>query len=379
MPPLRVIALSLLIGSPAYAMVPAPPSTNALEVTTFGPLPTEATCVGGRQLRVIEAAPLHPRTGAAPADPIVVVADGPPVPKDAPDEILTFTVNAEGRALDIRRLTSSFADADAVIAAFAGWRFEAGSPIAGCRVSIPTRRAPIQQAGRATLFEIIAFERRNTPSAVREAVSKAGSCGAGARRLPKTIAYPDLRRFNGRDLNPAWAGVVYDIDADGMPRNVRVDSQGGDPALADGAAAAVAASRYLPGKPVEACYGTFAAEPRETPAPSRPKTVTALPEGEKAANDCPVTREQLNLPAFKNYPRAYAARKVAGWAYLRFDVAPWGQIGNIQVVDSQPSAAFGQAALSMLWTARPKPPAEGYRGCILPVIYNIPETEPIFD
>lgn len=378
----RVIALSLLIGSPAYATIPPPPSPKGFEVTVFDPLPREATCVGGQSLRVIEAAALHPRVGAAYSEPIVVTADAPPVAaKDSPDEVLTFSVNAEGQPLNIRRLTTSpgFADPDTVIAALAGWRFEAGAPLSGCRVSIPTHRAPIEQASRTTLFEIIAFDRRNTPPAVREAISKAGNCGAAPRRLPKTIAYPDLRRFNGRDRNPAWAGVVYDIDADGTPRNVRVDSQGGDPALADGAAAAVAGSRYQPGRPVQACYVTFAAEPRETPAPPRPKTVAKLPEGETPANDCPVTQAQLNLPAFKNYPRAYAARKVAGWALLSFDVAPWGQVGNIQVIDSQPSAAFGQAALSMLWTARPKPPAEGYRGCIVPVVYNIPDPEPIFD
>jgi len=381
MPPLRVIALSLLIGYPAHATVPPPPSPNGLEVTIFDPPPRQATCIGGRELQVVETAPLRPRAAPSRAEPIVVGTDGSPAANGSPDEVLTFSVDAEGRPRDIRRGGSSpsFVDADAVIAALAGWRFEAGSPTSGCRVSIPTRREPIARASRAVLFEIIAFERRNTPSLVRETVSKAGDCGTAPRRLPKTIAYPDLRRFNDRDLNPAWAAVIYDIDADGTPLNVRVESQGGDPALADVAAAAIAQSRFLPGKPVQACYGTFAAEPRETPPPPRPKDLAKLADGDGPTNNCPVTKAQLNLPAFKNYPRAYAARKVAGWAYLSFDVAPWGQIGNIQVLDSQPSAAFGQAAQSLLWSARPKPPAEGYRGCVVPVIYAIPEPEPILD
>lgn len=246
-------------------------------------------------------------------------------------------------------------------------------------MSIPGRRTSLARADRAALFESLAFERRNTPPLVREALAQAGDCGASPRRLPRIIAYPDLRRFNGRDLNPAWAAVVYDIDADGTPRNVRIEAQGGEPALADAAAAATAESRFLPGKPVRGCFGTFAAQPRETPAPPRPKTLAKLADGERSRKNCPVTQAQLNLPAFKNYPQAYAARKVAGWAYLRFDVAPWGQIGNVQVLESQPSAAFGQAAQAMLWTARPKPPAEGYRGCVVPVIYALPDPEPIVD
>ena len=92
-----------------------------------------------------------------------------------------------------------------------------------------------------------------------------------------------------------------------------------------------------------------------------------------------MTKADLNLPAAKNYPRAYAARKVGGWAYLRFDVAPWGQVGNVEVLASEPTAAFGEAARSLLWSARPSAPAQGYRGCVVPVVYAIPEPEPVFD
>ena len=380
---LRVIALSLLIATPALADVPPPPLSNAaqMDVVTFEAPPSVATCAGGRAVKVIEATSPHPRLApAAPiGDPVVVATDRAPMPngKTTGIETLTFSVDADGRPLDIRRASAGRGDSDAgaTIAALAGWRFEADAPVSGCRVSIASHRVPLAQASRATLFEIIAFERRNAPPLVRETVSKAGDCGIGPRRQPKTIGYPDLRRFNDRDLNPAWAAVVYDIDAAGAPSNVRVEVQGGDPALADVAASAIAESRFLPGRPVQACYGTFAATPRDTPAPPRPDIASFERPGDK----CDVTKEALNLPAFKNYPRPYAARKVAGWAYLRFDVAPWGQIGNVQVVASEPSAAFGDAARGMLWTAKPKVPPEGYRGCLVPVIYAIPDPEPIFD
>ena len=278
---LRMIALSLLIATPALADVPPPPLPGAAQVVvvTFEAPSRVVTCTGGRDLKVVEATPLHPRLAPAGpiADPIVVSTDRAPLRDSNTDgiETLSFSVDADGRPLDIRRALASRGD----------------------------------------------------------------------------------------------------IDAGGTPRNVRVEAQGGDPALADVAASAIAGSRFQPGRPVEACYGTFAATPRDTPAPPRPDIASFERPGDK----CDVTKEALNLPAFKNYPRPYAARKVAGWAYLRFDVAPWGQIGNVQVVASEPSAAFGDAARGMLWTAKPKPPPEGYRGCLVPVIYAIPDPEPIID
>lgn len=375
----RVIALGLLIATPALAdAVPPPlPVTGqppvTMDIITFDPPPSEAACDGGRVARVIEAAPLHPKLA-------------PPLPKTAPDGApfsdsdslpLSFAVDAAGRPTDIRRGEGGrvLAPSDAALAALASWRFAPGAPASGCTVRFSSHRTPIAQAGRAALFEIIAFERRNAPSLVRETVSKAGDCGAAPRRSPRTLNFPDLRRFDGRDLNPAWAAVVYDIDADGAPRNVRVESRSGDPALADAAAAAIAGSRFQAGKPVQACYGVFAATPRDTPAPPRPE----LAGFERPEDKCDVSKEALNLPVAKNYPRAYSDRKVEGWAYLRFDVAPWGQVGNIQVIASEPTAAFGDAARNMLWGARPAAPAEGYRGCLVPVIYATPDPDPIFD
>lgn len=372
---LRVIALGLLIATPAFADVPPPPLAPAarMDVITFDPPPREAACDGGRTVRIVESVSPHPRLASAlPASS----PDGAPFGES--DALpLSFSVDAEGRPFDIRRAQSGrlVAPADPSLAALASWRFAPDAPAMGCKIAFATHRTPIAQASRADLFEIIAFERRNTPSLVRETVSKAGDCGIAPRRSPKTIAFPDLRRFDGRDLSPAWAAVTYDVDAGGTPHNVRVETQGGDPALADAAAAAIAQSRFQSGRPVQACYGAFAATPRETPAPPRPD----LASFKRPGDNCDVAKEALNLPPAKNYPRAYADRKVAGWAYLRFDVAPWGQIGNIQVLASEPSAAFGDAAQSMLWSARPKPPPEGYRGCLVPVVYALPDPEPILD
>ncbi|CAN5262624.1 hypothetical protein BH10PSE3_BH10PSE3_36580 [soil metagenome] len=365
---MRVIVLSLLIATPALAQAPSPPSVLPA-IRLYDPPPLEAICEGDRTVRVVEAATLHPSAAFA------AVLTPSPLPQND-SETLSFTIDVTGRAVDIKGAPVAFGSPqDLTSAALASWRFTPGAPASGCKVALTSHRVAIAQASRADLFEIIAFERRNTPALVRETVSKAGDCGIAPRRSPKIVAFPDLRRFDGRDLNPAWAAVTYDLDSEGTPHNVRVEAQDGDPTLADVAATAIAASRFQTGRPVKACYGVFAATPRETPAPPRPDLVSF----KRPDDNCDVAKEALNLPPLKNYPRAYADRKVAGWAYLRFDVAPWGQIGNVQVLASEPSAAFGAAAQSLLWSARPTAPPAGYRGCLAPVIYNIPDPEPTLD
>jgi len=42
------------------------------------------------------------------------------------------------------------------------------------------------------------------------------------------------------------------------------------------------------------------------------------------------------------------------------------------VLESQPTATFGDAARMLLSSARPKPPPTGYRGCVVPMVYAIP-------
>ena len=63
------------------------------------------------------------------------------------------------------------------------------------------------------------------------------------------------------------------------------------------------------------------------------------------------------------YPDAYRQRSIEGWARLTYDVAPWGAIDNVRVVESQPSTDFGRQAQIMLRQAKVTPQGSGATGC----------------
>ena len=64
------------------------------------------------------------------------------------------------------------------------------------------------------------------------------------------------------------------------------------------------------------------------------------------------------------YPAAYRRRAVEGWAVLTYDIAPWGEIGNVKVAAAQPAADFGTQAQRMLLSARAAASPQGWTGCV---------------
>lgn len=64
------------------------------------------------------------------------------------------------------------------------------------------------------------------------------------------------------------------------------------------------------------------------------------------------------------YPDAYRRQGVEGWGIVAYDVAPWGQTGNLRVVASEPSAAFGAAAMETVRAATKEASPQGYSNCV---------------
>lgn len=87
---------------------------------------------------------------------------------------------------------------------------------------------------------------------------------------------------------------------------------------------------------------------------------------------CPAKVEWATRPN-SSYPPAYRQRAIEGWAILSFDAAPWGEIGNIKVLDAQPSADFGQQAIQILRSGRVAPSAQGATGCVETVKFKMPD------
>jgi TonB family protein len=367
---LVLLALAVITPMTAFATVAPPPVMDLhpgdkTAIVSFAPPPARVACEG-REVAVIDSAPLHPKAWR-PWAASVGGAPAPGLPKL--DQSFTFSVDAHGAMTDLKR-AGGFAPwpNDEQEATLATWRFAPDAPAKGCRLDLAVVQTPLAGVAPAKLFEILAFERRDTPPAVREALAQAGDCGQAPRRRPDTIAYPDLRAFNDKSLSPSWAGVRYAIDANGAVRDVRIVAQSGDAAFGDVAASSIAESRFQPGSPRTGCYAAFTAKPKATPAPPRPD----IKAFERPGDACDLKREAMNVPKAKTYPATYAKHGVTGWAIVRFDVAPWGQIGNVEVVAAQPSEAFGAAARYLVQSARPSAPATGYRGCLVPIVYAIP-------
>lgn len=364
---LLLVTLALMAPTIAGAAIPAIPvdPRAPVQLVDYGPPPAQVTC-GDRTVRLVEGGPAPSRTWQPWIPPVSRAGQPGYVPPKPPtSETYTFSVDAHGQVLDLKRAPGVVSwGADDQLAVLAGWRFAPGAAATGCQVDLAITYTPIARASPAKLFQFLADRNGGALGPVRRALG--GDCVTEARRRPKLVAYPDLRPFDERTADPAWAGLFYDIDADGAVRNVQVAAQHGEAAFADAAASAVAEARFFPGAARKGCLATFKAQPKVTEAPPRPKGETF----ERPTDDCKVTREALNIPENKMFPPAYAKRRVGGWAILRFDVAPWGQVGAVEVLASQPSSSFGDAAQMVLSSARPAPPPTGYRGCIVPIIYT---------
>lgn len=365
---LTALAALLPLTAQASVALPVDPKTPA-QVVSFAAPPATIACEQG-SVRLVEGAAVAPRAWQPWVPPVVQAGYTPPAQPTS--QVYVFSVDAQGRVGDLKpqggAAVAIFWPGDEQAATIASWRFATGAPATGCKVDLAPTYATLAQTAPAKLFEILANEQRATLPIVRKALAAGTDCEGGAHRRPNVIVYPDVRAFDDKTVDPAWAGVRYDIDASGAVRNVRIAAQHGEPAFADAVAAAAGEGKFFPGAPRTGCFMTFKAMPKATPATKHPTEAGFA----RAGDTCKVAQEALNLPETKYYPPAYGKRRVAGWAMVRFDVAPWGQVGAVEVLASQPSAAFGEAARTMVMGARPAPPPSGYRGCVVPVIYAIP-------
>lgn len=368
---LLLLALAFLAPVAAASSVPPPPGDPKapVKLVSFAARPSSIACAGALVRLVEGAAPPAKvwQVWAPPAPPVGTQAYVPPPPPST--EVYSFSIDADGQVIDLKRASTPGVTVvwpiDEQAAIIASWRFAPGAPAKGCTIDLAPRYAPIAEASPAQLFAALANDARTPSPPLRKALAAGNDCDGPTRRRPRTIVYPDLRPFDDKTVDPAWAGLRFDIDAAGAARNVRVVAQHGEAAFADAAASAVAEAKYFPGPPRAGCAVAFKAMPKATPPPKR----VTPPVDDDA---CKITQAELNLPETKFFPPAFGKRRVGGRAVLRFDVAPWGQIGAVEVLEAQPAAAFGEAARMLLTSGRPKAPPTGYRGCVVPIVYAIP-------
>ena len=261
---------------------------------------------------------------------------------------IDFTVAADGRPIDIRRVGASYTpNADDLARELAASGFAAGVPHRDCQVTYVATRTPIAMADVADLLSASIDSR---PS--REAIDRIKPANSDCLNpAPSSLlrGYPDFAKLKGSVGRLQWSMVKLDIDAAGKPTGIRTLTGTNDAALDQAGRDAVARSRFSGGKRT-GCLSPYRKAAQPLPAPAAPEEQSFRPDGAT----CPVDLEWAVQPVLR-YPDNYRKRGIEGWAIIAFDAAPWAATGNIRVLAAEPAADFGMAAVNIITSARLAP------------------------
>lgn len=281
-----------------------------------------------------------------------------------------FAIDGSGRPHSIERDETGFVlHAQDTGPALAASRFSAGAARSDCTIRYTPRFDRIEQAplGDLAAYSIFPAGPTKLPPAGWNRLMPTGDCRDRPRPAVLLRAYPDFSKVAATPGARDWSLIAFDTDAEGRPVNARVSHASGSSDLDAAAVEAVRASRFTGGARTGCLYPYWRAAGRLT-APDKPDESELRP----ADANCPAKIEWTIRPN-THYPPAYRQRAIEGWAVLSFDAAPWGEIGNIKILDAQPSADFGDQALRILRSGRIAPSAQGATGCIETVKFKMPD------
>jgi hypothetical protein len=282
---------------------------------------------------------------------------------------LTFAIDASGRphAIHMASSGSPATDDSDVPAAFAAWRFARGSPRGDCQIVFRAEPVRVGQANPETLHRYLVF-RRVSPSrgasvasqAFRRVQPSGTACADGGLAGERSVAYPDWRGIGQPAGTVAYAYLRGDVNAEGVPERVRILTSSGNSELDRRSIDAVDRSRYPVGARRDCVF--FYAVWRETPLEApRPPAMQGFREPDTRCGDASSLWVRPPRPA---HPPAFKARRIEGWAIVRYDLSPAGRILNPAIRASEPAVPFGEAALASLVTSEARRSESGYQGCI---------------
>jgi len=280
----------------------------------------------------------------------VLVAPNPVAPSRAlvrEPVTVSFDIDADGRAFNIRSdaLRNIRTDGRDIVPSLRASRFAAGAQRLECQITYTPVFQNRVEAPPELLGRLGASPRNRLGKEDWDRISP-GDCREGKRPAPLVRGYPDWRRLERSEGARKWTYVTFDIDADGQPVNVATALSSGDPALDAEGREATAKGRFAGGE--------------------RTGWANVWWIGPACEID-----DRWARPPRLTYPESYRQRAVEGWAVLRFDVAPWGEIGAIEVLAAQPSDEIGNAAMAVLRNAQFKPQQGGLSGCVDRVMFRI--------
>lgn len=284
---------------------------------------------------------------------------------------LDFAIDATGRPLSIVRQSAEFVSFQQDIgAALAASRFMAGAPRMKCSVAYVPHAEPLDSAPIDDLvsYSITPISGR-LPKQGWDRIRTNGTCGDNPRPRPLVRAFPDYREVPATPGVRDWSLISYDMNGEGRPFNLRVAHGTGNRALDGAALKAVRGSRFTQGKRTHCLYPYWRA-PARLEAPEKPET-----ESFRAADAaCAAKTEWTTRPKLV-FPQPYRRRAIEGWAIVRYDLAPWGEVGNVKILASEPTEDFGAQAMQIIRSGRAAPSPQGATGCVDAVRFSMPSDD----
>lgn len=341
---------------------PAPPAQVLIQLTAG-----EARCDGGPVQVVRLEAPL----------PVSAFGNGDNAPQPV---TLSFRIDAEGRPLSIVRTDGPpgewrqshiYYENSDVIPAFAVSRFAPGVR-SNCTIRFDARAWSTTEAPLALVqrYFVAPHQRQPGEQALFRRMHPANTdcIGAGSPRL-RLRAFP---AFEAIPIPPgAWAHAMtgFDIDARGRPANVRILGSDRNSALDRASIKAVRQSRYAPEARHGCTYPYYRRSDETIAAPVIPDKESLRPAGAHCSEG---DTGWTSMPKL-TFPAGFESRRIEGWAIVGYDVAPWGQIGNVRVLAAEPAAAFGERARDIVGSARQATSPTGRSGCVDIVRFVMPQ------
>lgn len=345
-----------LIGA-ARAQVPPPVIVQAQPATATWLTTREATLrCDGRSIEPLYAEPLAPQLTAAAPDVVLHPST----------QVLGFSINEEGRPRGIRLLPADprLAQTDEAQATLAAFRFAPGRPRADCAMTIRLTPRPLAEASREQLAFAFAVDRFRS-AAARQLAREGDDCRDRPRPAVAVYPSPDVGRPppGGR----AWSVTRWNVGRDGRTSDVETLASSGNAAFDAEARRVVVASTFQPDAPRRGCINAWTRQGDPLPDAPEPE-----PTGDPLKN-CPAELRERITRGRLTYPAAFQQRGIEGWAVVRYDVAPWGETGAIEVLEAQPAAAFGEAARNIIRASRATPGHVAGIRCTDRIIFRLPE------
>ncbi|KPF82241.1 hypothetical protein IP78_04215 [Brevundimonas sp. AAP58] len=365
------LCVSLLLVGPVHAQTSQPPpvTTAATPPTpdrTVLFVPQASTACADGPLSAMASDAFTPTVWAT-------TFATPPVGQRIERVAYDFSVSEQGRPLSIRPVVSDgfsrlSVTTDAQMqASFASWVFPQTAR-QDCRLTLRLTPTLLSSADEMTVLRFYADARPR--DALRTAVERrlrrpGDDCG---RPPPRTLSYPDyLRPGRPRPGARSWSAVRWDLRDDGTTINVEVIGSSGDAVLDEEARRAVSGSAFRSGA-ARGCLMTFM---RVGPNLAAPPVNRDPPDD--PLQRCDEAFASRFTPGPLTYPEALEDRGIEGWARVRFDVATWGQIGNVSVLEVQPAEAFSPVAARIVTSGRAVPSFDPQVRCVVPIQFRLPE------